>query len=105
MTLQDRAAFSEFSSQGAARTSEGPSPEWRVADTTLERLVLDRLLAIKVFGGLPLHLPPLAPDERAERTRTLLHLWESGCRCAVDERLFADLLNRYRADGRLQSPE
>lgn len=96
MSLQDHAAFGDFSNPTADRPLEAPSPEWNAAGRTLEGLVLERLLAIKIFGGLPLHLPPLAPAERLERIRALMDLWESGCQFAVDERLFADLLIRYR---------
>ncbi|ADZ71880.1 hypothetical protein [Polymorphum gilvum] len=68
-----------------------------------ERLVLARLSAMPFFGGLPTHLPPLSPDERRARLDALVALWASGCPRAIDERLFADLLERNGSRKRLRS--
>jgi len=61
-----------------------------------EDCVLTRIKTMRVFGGLPRHKAPLAEEVRVKRLQDLLHLWANGCTCAVDEDLFADLLNRHR---------
>ncbi len=61
-----------------------------------EDCVLARIKSLRIVGGLPRHKRLLDADARAERLRTLLHLWANGCTCAVDEDLFADILNRRR---------
>lgn len=67
--------------------------EWTEA---AEICVLTRIDQLRIIGGLPLHEPPLSPDERHKRLEGLLHLWAEGCLNVVDERLFADILNRHR---------
>jgi len=70
---------------------------WRKA---AEDCVLSRIRTLRILGGLPCHKAPLSPDARLERLKGLLQLWAIGCTCAVDEDLFADILNRQRS-GRL----
>ncbi|NRG19854.1 hypothetical protein HPQ64_19345 [Rhizobiales bacterium] len=105
MSLQDHAGFGAFSEPDVTDALKAEFGCLDAANPAFERFVLERLLTIKVFGGLPLHLPPLAPNERLERIRALLELWESGCRYAVDERLFADLLSRYRTGNNRPHPD
>ncbi|MCX2723878.1 hypothetical protein [Roseibium salinum] len=52
--------------------------------------------SLRLIGGVPRHKAPLDGQARLERLRGLLQLWANGCTCAVDEDLFADILNRYR---------
>ncbi len=66
----------------------------------VELCVLAELLALPYYGGLPESTVPLAPDDRRERLATLLALWTSGCRRAIDERLFSDLLHRYPSEAK-----
>ncbi|MBO6507683.1 MAG: hypothetical protein JJ979_04240 [Roseibium sp.] len=61
-----------------------------------EDCVLARIKSLRLIGGLPRHKAPLSSDERIQRLQTLLNLWASGCSCAVDEDLFADIVNRHR---------
>lgn len=60
-----------------------------------EDCVLSRIRTLRILGGLPRHKAPLSPDARLERLKGLLQLWANGCTCAVDEDLFADILNRH----------
>ena len=59
-----------------------------------ETCVLMRIDQLRLIGGLPRHEQPLPVEERLNRLRDLLCLWAEGCLFAVDERLFADILNR-----------
>ncbi|WP_428642099.1 hypothetical protein [Roseibium sp.] len=61
-----------------------------------EDCVLARIKSLRLIGGLPRHKAPLDAETRVERLRLLLKLWANGCTCAVDEDLFADILNRQR---------
>ena len=60
-----------------------------------EDCVLARIKSLRILGGLPRHKAPLSQTARTERLKTLLQLWANGCTCAVDEDLFADILNRH----------
>jgi hypothetical protein len=60
-----------------------------------EDCVLARIKSLRILGGLPRHKAALSAEVRIERLKTLLQLWANGCTCAVDEDLFADILNRY----------
>ncbi|TYC67726.1 hypothetical protein FMN63_16890 [Stappia sp. BW2] len=60
-----------------------------------EDCVLARIKSLRILGGLPRHKAPLTPTARTERLKTLLQLWANGCTRAVDEDLFADILNRH----------
>jgi len=64
--------------------------------TAAEDCVLSRIRTLRILGGLPRHKAPLSADARLERLKALLQLWANGCTCAVDEDLFADILNRQR---------
>ncbi|ASP36155.1 hypothetical protein [Labrenzia sp. VG12] len=64
---------------------------WRSA---AEDCVLARIRSLRILGGLPRHKAPLSDADRVERLKDLLQLWANGCTCAVDEDLFADILNR-----------
>ncbi|MES0880221.1 hypothetical protein [Roseibium sp. SCP14] len=77
----------------AAEVEIAGSEIWQQA---AEDCVLARIKCLRLIGGLPRHKSPLHPDERIERLKALLHLWAKGCTCAVDEDLFADILNRHR---------
>ncbi|WP_269583647.1 hypothetical protein [Roseibium sp. Sym1] len=70
---------------------------WRAA---AEDCVLSRIRTLRILGGLPCHKAPLSAQARIDRLKGLLQLWANGCTCAVDEDLFADILNRQRT-GRL----
>jgi len=59
-----------------------------------ETCVLMRIDQLRLIGGLPRHAPPLTADERLDRLQRLLRLWAEGCLFAIDESLFADILNR-----------
>ncbi|MHA7774307.1 hypothetical protein [Roseibium sp. M-1] len=59
-----------------------------------EDCVLARIKSLRILGGLPRHKAALSAEARIERLKTLLQLWANGCTCAVDEDLFADILNR-----------
>lgn len=61
-----------------------------------EDCVLARMKSLRLIGGLPRHKAPLSKDERIDRLHMLLQLWSDGCTCAVDEDLFADILNRRK---------
>jgi len=61
-----------------------------------EDCVLARIRSMRLIGGLPRHKAPLGASERVRRLQQLLRLWANGCTSAVDEDLFADLLNRHR---------
>ncbi len=61
-----------------------------------EDCVLTRIDTIRILGGLPLHQKPLERDDRISRLEALLGYWANGCPFVVDERLFADILNRRR---------
>ncbi|MBN9669053.1 hypothetical protein [Roseibium aggregatum] len=63
-----------------------------------EDCVLARISCLRLVGGLPLHAPPLSRETRLKRLRMLLQLWANGCICAVDEELFADVVNRRKGD-------
>ena len=63
-----------------------------------EDCVLARISSLRILGGLPRHKAPLSDAARVERLKDLLQLWANGCTCAVDEDLFADLLNRHGRD-------
>ncbi|MEP3048513.1 MAG: hypothetical protein ABJL55_14345 [Roseibium sp.] len=65
-----------------------------VWEKAAEDCVMARISGMRIFGGLPRHKAPLAPQERIARYQALLRLWANGCTCAVDEDLFADILNR-----------
>lgn len=75
---------------GNADIGSGP---WEQA---AEDCVLARINSLRLIGGVPRHKAPLDGQTRLERLRALLQLWANGCTCAVDEDLFADILNRYR---------
>jgi len=60
-----------------------------------EDCVLARIKSLRILGGLPRHKAPLSEAARIERLKDLLQLWANGCTCAVDEDLFADILNRH----------
>lgn len=79
--------------QLATKAEIAGSEIWQEA---AEDCVLARIKSLRLIGGLPRHKSPLPPDERIERLKALLHLWAKGCTCAVDEDLFADILNRHR---------
>lgn len=86
----DRSAVQALSGQSAA----GPAGDaWLDA---AEDCVLARIETLRIFGGLPRHLPALSHAERRARLVDLLGLWASGCFCAIDERLFADVIRRRR---------
>ncbi len=59
-----------------------------------EACVLMRIDQLRLIGGLPRHEPPLSVEERLHRLQRLMHLWAEGCLFAIDESLFADILNR-----------
>jgi len=59
-----------------------------------ENTVLLRLKTRRIAAGLARHHPPLTRAERVQRFTELLRLWNDGCRHAIDERLFADILAR-----------
>lgn len=61
-----------------------------------ETCVLARIDRLRIPGGLPRHHQQLRLDERIDRLEKLLGLWAEGCTLAVDECLFADILNRRR---------
>jgi hypothetical protein len=61
-----------------------------------EDCVLARIKSLRLIGGLPRHKAPMCIETRLQRLKALLHLWASGCSCAVDEDLFADIINRHR---------
>lgn len=61
-----------------------------------ETCVLMRIDQLRLIGGLPRPEPPLTVEQRLHRLQDLLRLWAEGCLYAVDERLFADILNRRR---------
>jgi hypothetical protein len=58
-----------------------------------EDCVLARLKSIRIYGGLARGKRPLSRPERISRLQDLLRLWANGCTCAIDEELFADLLD------------
>jgi len=74
--------------------SEAEPAEPEVWQKAAEDCVLARIKSLRLVGGLPLHTPPLTPEARLKRLRMLLQLWANGCICAVDEALFADIVNR-----------
>lgn len=78
-------------SQSAGGTGHAASKVWQ---QSAEDYVLARLKTLRIYGGLPRHKQPLSRLERRSRLQALLQLWASGCICAVDEELFADLLSR-----------
>ncbi|TYC62327.1 hypothetical protein FMN50_04810 [Rhodobacterales bacterium] len=61
-----------------------------------EDCVLARIKSLRLVGGLPCHKAPLSAERRLDRLHSLLQLWANGCTCAVDEDLFADIVNRRR---------
>lgn len=75
----------------AAGADTAKAKAWQRA---AEDCVLSRIKSLRLVGGLPCHREPLKAGARIERLRDLLHLWASGCTCAVDEDLFADIVNR-----------
>ncbi|MTI43369.1 hypothetical protein E1178_07070 [Roseibium hamelinense] len=68
----------------------------RAWEAAAEDCVLARIDHLRIFGGLPRHLPPLTEQQRRDRLKLLMKLWSSGCTCVVDEALFADIINRRR---------
>ena len=65
-----------------------------------EDCVMSRIKSLRLVGGLPRHKAPLSAEARVERLKSLLQLWANGCICAVDEDLFADIVNRHRSQAR-----
>ena len=63
-----------------------------------EDCVLARIKSLRIVGGLPRHKAAMHPDERLDRLKSQLQLWANGCTCAVDEDLFADIVNRHLSD-------
>lgn len=61
-----------------------------------EICVLARIDQLRIPGGLPRHHQQIRLEERIIRLENLLRLWAEGCTLAVDECLFADILNRRR---------
>jgi hypothetical protein len=81
----------------APQTGENTADEAHRWIDAAEACVLMRIDQLRLIGGLPRHEPPLTVEERLHRLQDLLRYWAEGCLYAVDERLFADILNR-RAD-------
>ncbi|WP_434053351.1 MAG: hypothetical protein RDA78_00120 [Roseibium sp.] len=75
----------------AAHTSHADLAVWQEA---AENCVMMRIRSLRVLGGLPRHKAPLSREQCVQRLKDLLRLWANGCTCAVDEDLFADILNR-----------
>lgn len=68
----------------------------KVWERAAEDCVLARMASLRIVGGLPRHKPLLPERERLARLQELLNLWAKGCTCAVDEDLFADIVNRRK---------
>lgn len=79
------------SRRNSASVEADASRDWEQA---AEFCVLTRLKGLRLFGGRPSIRSPLSRADRLERLEALLGLWASGCCCAVDEQLYADLLQR-----------
>ncbi len=77
----------------AAHAELSGTEHWQQA---AEDFVLARIKSLRLIGGLPWHKAPLEREERIQRLESLLQLWAKGCTCAMDEVLFADILNRHQ---------
>jgi len=93
-----------FAGRAADLIENRQSAQSEIADDAIwqkaaEDCVLCRLRTLRILGGLPRHKAPLAPKTRGDRLKALLQLWANGCTFAVDEDLFADILNRHRSGG------
>ncbi len=91
-----------FAGRAAVLIEDHLAANAAIADTAVwqqaaEDCVMMRIQSLRLIGGLPHHKAPLAEDVRIRRLKDLLRLWANGCTCAVDEDLFADLLNRKRS--------
>lgn len=76
------------------RTAGAELAGTRIWCEAAEDCVMARIKSLRILGGLPRHKAPLSTEARTERLKALLQLWANGCTCAVDEDLFADILNR-----------
>ena len=100
--MEDFLSQDSFAGRAASLIAdfEGPEACGGMAAETLrwieaaETCVAMRIDQIRLIGGLPRHEPPLTMEERLHRLQELLRLWAEGCLYTVDERLFADILNR-----------
>ena len=82
----------------SATADDAPLPIG-LPDDECERLVLRVGIEARVgAGAFGTSLPPLSQTERRRRIAALFALWASGCRRAIDERLFQDLAVRRPAD-------
>lgn len=59
-----------------------------------EACVVSRIGQLRIYGGLPKYRAPIAANELRQRLQDILRLWADGCIYAVDEELFADILQR-----------
>lgn len=100
--MEDYLSQDPFAGQAARLVKRCRSVSPRPNDTALDWLdaaetcVLARIDKLRIPGGLPRHHQQLRLDERIARLENLLGLWSEGCTLAVDECLFADILNRRR---------
>lgn len=64
----------------------------RTADDFLELLILHAGLTVGIGRFRQAENPaPLGIEDRQRRIRELLRLWASGCKHAIDERLYSDI--------------
>lgn len=102
--MEDYLSLDAFAGQAASLIAgfEDPDTGHGIADEgprwieAAETCVLMRIDQLRLIGGLPRHEPPLTVEQRLHRLQDLLRLWAEGCLFVVDERLFADILNRRR---------